>query len=817
MNYIKSFELLSKNDVEIAGGKGASLGEMTRAKFPVPPGFVVLSSAFNQFIRETDLNIEIDAALDKVNHKEIHTVENASEKIQTLIINSDFPEDLAQKIYKHFKKLNSKFVAVRSSATSEDSSEAAWAGQLDSYLNTTGKELLNNIKKCWASLFTPRAIFYRFEKNLHKTKISVAVVVQKMIESEISGIAFSVHPVTQDYNQIIIEAGLGLGEAIVSGSVTPDSYVVEKNSKKIIDINVGIQTKALYRENINGGNVWEKLSQEIGSKQVLNKSKIIELSDIIFRIEKHYKFPCDIEWAYESGKFYIVQSRPITTLDKIKDKNNDEKIKNIINYNGKIWSLGVTRNMSFLHQYMSSFGHVLNSKDFGIKTGQLQVAFTEHGDSTSIFTNPENMARYADDILLAIKTPAKIKTLKKKYQEFALDLLKATERLDKEKNKAAWVNFSRSYQRLTAGLYLTVVIGRTGSDLLIKKLKDKNIAVTEISTIINLITYPQEHTPLFNSQLDLLKLAANYQAKKITKEKLMPEFTYWLSKYGHIPVNFCNDPWTIKDTQLQFNAFLKKDCAKEVRRYLAEHQKKVALKNKKLKEINSREISNLAYALAEGTYLNEFRKNVFSNASLGYRGFLQLIANKSGSKNWRDCFYLTPNEIAQISSDKKINLKKIKKERQNIAYYVNEEKKMIILNNKETRLIRIFIAKSHGGGRLSEKTNVISNEIKGYSANRGKITGIAKIILNSKDFYKLKRGEILVTTMTSVDFVPIMERAGAFITNEGGITSHASIVAREMDKPCIIGTGNATQILKDGDRIDVDADNGLIRLLINKK
>lgn len=312
MELIRAFKNLTKNDAGIAGGKGASLGEMTQAGIPVPPGFVVLSNSFERFIEETDLVQEIDAILEKVNNKEIHTVDSASEKIKGLILSREIPQDIKSEIEKFFKELDCKYVAVRSSATAEDGAEHAWAGQLDSFLNTTESNLLDKVKHCWASLFTPRAIFYRFEKGLHTTKISVAVVIQKMVDSEISGIAFSVHPVTEDRNQIIIEAGFGLGEAIVSGQITPDSYVIEKEPRRILDINVSEQTKGLYRKE-NGGNEWKNL-EEKGKSQVLDKKQILDLSKIILNIENHYGFPCDIEWAYECEQFYIVQSRPITTL-----------------------------------------------------------------------------------------------------------------------------------------------------------------------------------------------------------------------------------------------------------------------------------------------------------------------------------------------------------------------------------------------------------------------------------------------------------------------------------------------------------------------
>jgi len=315
MKFTSPFSSLSKNDANIAGGKGASLGEMTHAGISVPEGFVVLSSTFDHFIQETDLAQEIDSILHKVDHNAVHTVESASEQIRGLIESRDISTDIADEIKKEFTSLKSEFVAVRSSATAEDGAENAWAGQLESFLNTTEASLLENVRKCWSSIFTPRAIFYRFEKGLHGTDISVAVVVQKMIQSEVSGIAFSVHPITEDRNQLIIEAGFGLGEAIVSGSITPDSYVVEKEPRRIIDTNINTQKKGLFRSK-KGGNKWQNISEPKASSQVLTKNQILELTELVIRIENHYGFPCDIEWAYEHDKFYITQSRPITTLNR---------------------------------------------------------------------------------------------------------------------------------------------------------------------------------------------------------------------------------------------------------------------------------------------------------------------------------------------------------------------------------------------------------------------------------------------------------------------------------------------------------------------
>ena len=318
--FIVPFSKLTKKDAKTAGGKGASLGEMTKAKIPVPPGFVIVADAFDYFIsgksskEVSEVGLEIKSELSKVDFESASSIDRASEKIRDIMADTKTPKELEEEIKKEFKKLKAKYVAVRSSATAEDSSIASWAGELETYLNTTEKTLLQNVKRCWSSLFTPRAIFYRYEKNMADLKVAVAVVVQEMVESEISGIAFTVHPVTKDKNQLIIEAGYGLGEAVVSGQITPDSYVVDKRDFSILDVNIAEQKKMLVRKGVSGNNTWKAVSKAKQEHQKLLGSQIIELAKLCAHIEKHYKKPQDIEWAYAKGKFYITQSRPITTL-----------------------------------------------------------------------------------------------------------------------------------------------------------------------------------------------------------------------------------------------------------------------------------------------------------------------------------------------------------------------------------------------------------------------------------------------------------------------------------------------------------------------
>ncbi len=313
-NYVRHFSKLSKKDVEIAGGKGAALGEMFNHGIAVPHGFVVITPAFDAFIEFNSLEEKIKSTLFDVDQKDPASVENASKTIRQVIGEGDVPKDVETAIVDEFAAMATEFVAVRSSATAEDAADASWAGELESYTDITEEDLIDKVKTCWSSLFTPRAIFYRFEKKLQHQRVSVGVVVQKMVNSAVSGVAFSVNPVTKNYGQIIIEAGHGLGESVVAGIITPDNYLVNKKEEFIEDITVNTQEKMITR--VKGVSTSIDVPYELKESQKLKGGQIIELSKMVKHIENHYGFPVDIEWAFdkEDGKLYIVQSRPVTTL-----------------------------------------------------------------------------------------------------------------------------------------------------------------------------------------------------------------------------------------------------------------------------------------------------------------------------------------------------------------------------------------------------------------------------------------------------------------------------------------------------------------------
>jgi len=327
---IKWFENIKKDDLLLTGGKGLNLGLMTEAGFPVPPGFAVTTEAYFKHLDENNLRGPISRILDGLDVNDSEALNKASAEIKKLIIDGRIPRDLQKDIVDAYRKLNERigrevFVAVRSSASAEDLPTASFAGQQSTYLNIFGeKEVVKAVKDCWASLFEPRAIFYRVQNNFEHMKVGLSAVVQMMVQSEKAGVVFTVDPMTQDRNIISIEGAYGLGEVVVSGSVTPDTYLVDKNNFKIVKKNIVKQPWMLVK--IEGKNKHAEIKEEMQGNQKLSDLEIKDLAKICAKIEQHYAFPQDIEYAFEKGNLYIVQSRPITTLTE-EEKPEGEKMK----------------------------------------------------------------------------------------------------------------------------------------------------------------------------------------------------------------------------------------------------------------------------------------------------------------------------------------------------------------------------------------------------------------------------------------------------------------------------------------------------------
>ena len=326
--YVEKFEDLNKDKISIAGGKGANLGELTQTGIPVPPGFVVTAETYNKFMNETGIFNKIMNKLDNLDVNDTKKLQKTAEEIKETIINTPIPEDIIVLITEAYNELCMRvgeediYVAIRSSATAEDLPEASFAGQQDTFLNIKGPtEVIDHVRKCWASLFEARAIFYREENDFEHSKVYIAVVVQEMVEAEKAGVMFTVNPSTGE-NVALIEGSWGLGEAVVSGTVTPDTYYVNNVNNEILEATIS-DKKVMFEKLANGKTEKIEVPEKLRKKRVLSEEELVELAEMGKRIQNHYNAPQDTEWAFHNDKLYMLQSRPITTLDNVEDIGDD--------------------------------------------------------------------------------------------------------------------------------------------------------------------------------------------------------------------------------------------------------------------------------------------------------------------------------------------------------------------------------------------------------------------------------------------------------------------------------------------------------------
>ena len=326
MKLVEWFENLRRTDIPLVGGKNANLGEMISAGIPVPLGFAVTAYAYRKFIKETGIAEKIYQIIRETvrEQNDPKQYEEASKRIRALIESTSMPKEIENAVREAYRELCRKLnaervpVAVRSSATAEDLPDASFAGQQETYLNVVGEdEVIEKTVKCWSSLFTPRAIFYRTQKGFAHEKVFISVGIQKMVNARAAGVMFSINPVTGDPNQIVIEGNFGLGESVVSGAVTPDEFIVDKRTMKIVERRIAAKKIMYVRDPVTGKTVHVDVPVENQNQPCLKDDEVLKLAELAVKIEQHYGKPQDIEWAVDSDigfpeNIFIVQSRPET-------------------------------------------------------------------------------------------------------------------------------------------------------------------------------------------------------------------------------------------------------------------------------------------------------------------------------------------------------------------------------------------------------------------------------------------------------------------------------------------------------------------------
>ncbi|MDD2489814.1 MAG: PEP/pyruvate-binding domain-containing protein [Bacilli bacterium] len=692
MKYVENLNKITDIDLKIAGGKGTSLGKMIQNNILVPAGFVILAPTFSYFLQKNNLKNIINQIITKVNLKDINTIEKASQQIKELIIKKELPNEVKQEIFKQFNNMGMNFVAVRSSGILEDSIKTSWAGELDSFLNIKINDLETKIKQCWASLYNTRAIYYALTKHINMEENTIAVVIQKMINSEVSGVAFSINPMSKEPNQNFVEAAFGLGEIVVSGKIIPDCYIVDKNYHLILNKEINTQTKILTHSTKNNSNE-QILSPEQGNKQKLPDVDIIKLSKLINQIEKYFERPVDIEWAQEKKQLYIIQCRPITTITT---KNKKDSL------------LTYLKNQQWF---------------FGLRTDQSLLLYSAKRKTYKEYIKNEYGIDFSESLLVPLEKNYPIRV-------FNLWHMKIFHHLSKIKiSKEA--NLLKNYIKEDEKVYTQII--EYGQKLLTNNTNNKikyykkiiklyEIASAQFLIIFSLGLKLTENQDKINNSKELIKMHDHWRNSVAFKEEIM--------------IN----------NLLSFFKFL--------------------INEKKLK---IKPLSLINYLTA-----SEVEK------------WLQQK--------------LTDEQIIEI----------IKKRKRNGYIYLNlrNRKEEIIDELKEVNKLQQYFLKLNSN---EKKQKALTGQMihKGKNKIKGEV-----ILIKDKNELKLKsnliKNKILIAIQTSPHYIPYLKQAKAIITDEGGITCHAAIIARELKITCMIGTKIATKSFKDGDIIIIDAENGIV-------
>lgn len=786
MAFTKNFQELKSSDVVNAGGKGASLGEMTRVGLPVPPGFVVLVPAFDTFIRESNLAGHIEETLAGVNSRSMASLENASASIREPLLNAAMPEGVAADIEEAFRRLDAKTVAVRSSATVEDSAQDAWAGQLDTFLNVQGPDLLASVKKCWASLFTPRALSYQLESKLQRGPISVAVVIQRMVQSDQSGVAFSADPVTGNQELITIEACVGLGEALVSGAVTPDLYVVNSRSRSVVKKNSRLHSRAL-RCSESGGIEWVEIPKTGVHRDVLDEGQVTGLADLVVEIARHYGFPCDIEWAASAGKFYIVQSRPLVGITD--GTEGEGAIGGALAQCGLFdrdlwweqgqWVQPVLPYTFFSHGHFSSLlGRLFEGHNFG-------SAFSVDGHA---FMRKEDCAGIAS-VLADQFEGGILHELVASLDSEGAALRERLERLtDRSGGSMSGLDeFVETYKQFAALWVAAVYIGEQVGGLA------KTTGLVESDAALFEIVHPHLRRTWIEEEDEFMIGAALEFERSNDPKQLNSRLEDYVRRFPWIHI----DKWQGEPIDLG-----------DARKRFEEALRNVREGNNFERPRGQEHPSPIVSLCAAAAYWRAECTRIEKSTALSLRPTLQAAAVVLGL-DFNLVFQLTPNELAALGGAKPADTKfhDLGKRSDGFLSVVTAEGNEVVLV-AGSRLYGYFRSLF-----LDPNLGVALDELWGVAASVGIATGRVRVVNSIRDGATFDEGDILVAPETTPSFVPLMRIAGAILTGKGGITSHAAIVARGLQKPCVIDISGVTRQLATGDLVEVNAFTGRVRVL----
>ncbi len=848
MNTVLDFQEIKKEDVMTAGGKGANLGEMTAAGITVPGGFVVTADAYKAFIKENHLEEMFRRELTEAGNDEAKLLD-AAKKFRHAISEGKLPEEVEKAVREKYAQLGEQArVAVRSSATAEDLPDASFAGQQETYLNVRGPEaVLTQIRNCYASLWGNRAVCYRSNQGYDQLSVALAVVIQKMVESEKAGVLFTVNPINQNPDEMQINASYGLGESVVSGKVTADSYLCDKQGK-VKSCQIGSkETQIIYADTQGtaatanaqctpddvitsdaqktpGDTAATKevaVSEKMQKARCLNDEEIAVLCAEVLRIEKHYGCPMDIEWAIAGSSVYILQARAITTLHT----DNAEEQKIIAGYLEGMQITGKARaNMAFQLEKMP-FAYRPLDYDYIIKINRQKAKiFQENGiiltsdpriDDDGIQTLPTSQVKINGGIFKLFGT---LKLLK----NFAVCTEKCRTFLaeyEDEIGKMRQIDFEQKNVK-ECGEFLSYtlnLIGRLAYDRFKYALfpsfiaRDMEKAVQKVDksyTKFDLFWGLNNKTSEVTRDIaelagkikedkalaaDLLQ-GANYQTLYKKYPEMQSAFDSFLQKNGYkSDYNcYCVDARTLLENPDRLLHILQPLVA-TTETASGEKEQDFGKLMEQLKAIYGSKYPALKERIEDFRYFHVVREETqYLWETVFY--YVRKCLERTNMLLLSDTDY--EHGVANLFAEELIAAC----ERGSLSE--SDKEKIERRNSKHPLAQKVWDA---------SKLLVFDADgdvLKGVSGSTGTAIGKVCIIHGPEEFYKMQKGDVLVCQLTDPEWTPLFNLASAVVADTGSSLSHAAIVAREYGIPAVLGVGFATTRFKDGDTIKVDGDKG---------
>ena len=869
--YVLSFQETDRTKFMVAGGKGANLGELSRInEIQVPEGFCVTTEAYKKIIEN---NQELNRLLDELTRfksDERKNIGEISKKIRAVIEGIPISKDIGEEITGYLKKFGEKDAfAVRSSATAEDLPTASFAGQQDTYLNIVGKDaILQHISKCWASLFTERAITYRLQNGFDHHKVYLSVVVQRMVFPEVAGILFTADPINSNRKVLSIDASFGLGETLVSGRVNPDVYKVRNG--KVIDKKISTKKLAIYAVK-DGGTKEQEIEPERQNRQALTDEQILQLERIGRKIEEHFGSPQDIEWCLVDDTFYIVQSRPITTLYPIPEANDEENhvyvsVGHQQMMTDPIKPLGISVWVSTGARPMFKTGggrlfvdittslvspagrqnllDVLGHSDPLIKDALITIIERED----FIKPDPNNKSEpgpvkshkgmsSADILAEAGSDPAIVADLIKS-SETSLSALKHNiqtksgldifdcilEDMQQRRQRALG---QKNLSVIMAAIHASAWVNEKMSDWL----GEKNVADTLSLSVPNNVT-----SEMGMKLLDVADVIRPYPEiieylQQVKDDNFLDELVQfeggqqvrdaivaYLDKYGMRcagEIDITRTRWSEKPSILVPMILSNiKNLEPGASKRKFEQGRQEALKKKQDLLARLKQLPDGEQKAEETKQMIDLIRNF-----IGYREYPKYDI-VSRYFIYKQAFLKEAERLVQAN---------VLHEKEDIYYLAIEELQEAIRTNKlDYQVIdkrkdqyrsyekltppRVITSEGEIITGQYKRENIPATAIAGLPVSSGVVEGRARVVLNMEDA-DLEDGDILVTSFTDPSWTPLFLSIKGLVTEVGGLMTHGAVIAREYGLAAVVGVENATKLIKDGQKIRVNGTDGYVEIL----